>query len=185
VALAAVTVVAVISTIVMTRRERQRADDRLEKERQLRQERDQWAEAYLVQVILRMKFRAGEGRRRLVAYVVNHGGQTITEVHAQFILDGKIVEKSPNLTPIPDQRVPALPIVTRMSGKYLPVTSGNKITPFDAGLEFATDQFDEQQVKKPGVIVGWTDRWGTRWENRDGQVLRLDGDDSASAPRVP
>ncbi len=168
--------VAVVAVGVALFTER-RASARLQKERDFARDREQLAEAYRVQVILKKRAKGGPGTRRLVAYVVNHGGQTITEVDARFTPDGQILAEPPEPQRVRGQRVPPPPIVARMSGESVEVTShGDRLTPFDAGLQFATGDIDERQLTKPGVIVRWTDQWETRWENKYGVVRKIDKD---------
>ena len=167
--------VAVVAVVVALFGE-QRASARLHKERTLDRAREQLAEAYRVQIILR-KRAAGSGRR-LVAYVLNHGGQTITEVDARFTPDGQFCEKPFERERVRAQRDPMPQIVARMSEKSVEVASlADRLTPFDAGLQFRSGVFNGDELTKPGVIVRWTDRWSTRWENRNGEVKQVDKDD--------
>lgn len=167
--------VAVVAAGVALFAER-RASARLQKERRLDREREQLAEAYQVQVILEKRY--AESGRRLVAYVVNHGGQTITDVEARFTPDGRFCEKPSQQQRVRGQRVPAPTIIARMSGsKAVEVaTHADRLTPFDAGLQFRSGALDVRELTKPGVIVRWTDRWGTRWENKNGEVNQIDKD---------
>jgi hypothetical protein len=100
-----------------------------------------------------------------VAYVVNRSGQTITEVDVRFTPDGEFCEEPSERKRVRGQRVPAPLIIARMSGrKSVEVASqADRLTPLDAGLQFRTGELDKGRLTKPGVIVRWTDRWGTRW----------------------
>jgi len=57
----------------------------------------------------------------------------------------------------------------------------DSLTPWDSAMRAATDLLDVAQLTDPRVIVRWTDRWGTRWEHKRGDVRMVD----ESAPWVP
>ena len=121
-ALAAVTVAAIVATIIITMQERRRADKklaeeqerheqevtqerafadkRLQDERYLLQHREQLTEAYAVQIVVGEKRAADEpiGNthvKRLAVFIANRGNYTITRVEVQFSPDGKSLMPPP------------------------------------------------------------------------------------------
>ena len=147
----------------------------LREERQLFQDRDQFAEAYAVQVVLARRAGQSKEANRLVAKVDNHGNQTITRVEARFSPDGMNVIthrrqiRLPGHTNLPDQ----LKLEPPFEKAAEVATHGHWLTPWDTGMSIETDDIGVQRLRDPRVIVRWTDRWGTRWEHRRGVVQKI------------
>jgi hypothetical protein len=47
------------------------------------------------------------------------------------------------------------------------------LTPWDAGMRSEADEVGVQLLAGYYAVVRWTDRWGTRWEHRMGEVRRV------------
>jgi hypothetical protein len=171
IALAAVTVVAVITNIVITRQDRRRADRQLAEERRIAQEREQFAEAYAIQVTLVKGAPEGEGMdkaQELRVAVINHGGQTITRVEVQFSLDGVGTIGALRQTRLPV--VSNVPVDVRAIPRFVESAEArlctDRLTPWDTGIIAETDPIEVQRLTDPRVMV----RWGTRWEQKRGDV---------------
>lgn len=194
IALAAATLIAVVTTIIITAQERKRADERLgeerghsatqlEDERRHAREREQLAEAYKVQVVLGEKA-AGEPTdstyeepdesvRQLVAIVVNHGAYTITRVEAQFSYDGNSLNSHRRTEHLSGFQGMA----HGLRSGWEPTAGsrrGSTLAPWDAGMRFESDRVHEKFLAGPYPVVRWTDRWGTRWEHKHGEVKQVD-----------
>jgi hypothetical protein len=150
--------------------ERAHGKAQLEEERRLALEREQFAEAYAVQVEL------GEADvppalTRLAVMVVNRGSFTITRVDAQFCTGISMVSYQSYL------RLPGfMKVPEGMRGAYSPVrqpSMNGVLTPFDEGIVFETDTIHEKDLSAPYPVVRWTDQWGTRWEHKRGVVRRV------------
>jgi hypothetical protein len=160
------------------REERERSDARLAEERRLFQEQEQFAAAYAVQITLTRSGRIGKGEdeaERLIAAIVNHGPQTITRVEVRFSPDGGSV--------IPARKQNQLPVDSNLPPNVLgphhvmsaeAAASRDRLTPWDTGITAETDSLGVQRLTDPRVIVRWTDRWGTRWEHKRGDVHPVD-----------
>lgn len=150
-------------------------------ERARSHEREQLAAAYAVRVV--------QGERPadrhstlhpsvlvLVATVVSGGHYTITGVEVMFCLDGEHL-----VLPATSERVSSfgrLPFGLRM-----PLDTSQEramagvLTAWDTGLRSESDEVGVQQLKGHYALVRWTDRWGTRWEHRRGQVGKVRDDE--------
>ena len=51
-----------------------------------------------------------------------------------------------------------------------------RLTPWDHALRFDSDFVDGSLSFTAHPVVRWTDRWGTRWEHRDGDVRKIEQD---------
>ena len=52
------------------------------------------------------------------------------------------------------------------------------LAPWDAGIRIESDEVDVRFLKSPYPLVRWTDRWGTRWEQRRGEARQIgDGEE--------
>ena len=204
IALAVATLIAVLTTIVITAQDRrgaaarlaserahsdkQLADERafsqaqLEEERRIARDREQWSEAYAVQVALGERSAAdpGEGAppaSRLGGIVVNHGHYTITGIEARIRLAGG---GGPSLVPFAgSERVPCTADLDErlrngMSGLLEALMHSDRLSPWDIGLRFWSDPISSAQFPGAYPVVRWTDRWGTRWEHRLGQVRQIE-----------
>jgi hypothetical protein len=159
---------------------------RIRAEHQITREREQLTEAYGVQVVLGERSTDGEADaygdpdgsvRRLAVMVVNRGSFTITGIEAQFSYDGKSLVSHARY-----RRLSGFGQVRELLHKdWIPSSERAMyeiLTPLDAGIRFESDEVHMQNLKNPYPLVRWTDRWGTRWEHRLGQVRRIsDGQD--------
>jgi hypothetical protein len=167
-----------------TRSDEQLADERafsraqIAEERQIARDREQFAEAYQVQVVLGERSTGELGKRaaapsRLGAIVINHGRYTITGVEARIRLASG---GGPSLILFAgSERVPGTKdldprLRNGMSGLLEGLMYGDRITPWDVGLCFWSDPVPPAQVSGAYPVVRWTDRWGSRWEHRQGEV---------------
>ncbi len=171
---------------------------RIADERRVTREREQLAEAYLVQVVLGEKYLIvkdvpierlstapniyGEwtDALHLAVMAVNRGSFTITSVEAQFSYDGVSLEP-----PQGYQRLSGFGNVRpRLREGWSPSSERamhGVLAPWDAGIRFESDEVSAERLNNPYPLVRWTDRWGTRWEHRRGEVRQVRED----APWVP
>ena len=68
----------------------------------------------------------------------------------------------------PDARVAA-----RFVASAEAQTFSDRLTIWDTGMTAETDPIGVQRLTDPRVIVRWTDRWGTRWEHKRGEVRQI------------
>jgi hypothetical protein len=160
------------------REERERSDARLAEERRLFQEQEQFAAAYAVQVTLMRSGPIGQGQdeaQRLIVAIVNHGALTITQIEVRFSPDGKSMttpRKQERLAV--DSNLPSGPYGAHLVRSAEAETFADRLTPWDTGMTAETDPIGVQHLTDPRVIVRWTDRWGTRWEHKRGDVHPVD-----------
>jgi hypothetical protein len=216
--LAVVTVGAVLSTIVITRQDRKRADKRLaaeqarhdtevaeerrladerlktqhdQSEEQFRTEqsrmteREQYTEAYAVQVTVGEITAASEppneygdpgadAAKRIAALVVNRGRYAITRVTAQFSPEGRSLT-----TPSRVVRILASfeSLPQELRGDFGPLQDkrghGDTLAPWDAGMRFESGDVGIRHLAGPYFVVRWVDRWGTSWEHKQGEVAPI------------
>ncbi len=166
-----------------TEREFSRAQ--IEEERRLARDGEQWSEAYEVQVALGERLAdPGKGAARvyrLGGIVVNHGHYAITGIEARIRLAGA---GGPSLVPFAgSERVPCTTDLDErlrdgMSGLLEGMLHSDRLSPWDIGLRFWSDPVSSAQFPGAYPVVRWTDRWGTRWEHRQGDVRQIkDGEE--------
>jgi hypothetical protein len=175
IALAAVTLAVIITTIAITIQDRRRAD-----------RREQYAQADAVQVLLGARQtgdpsddsddsdrRDGPLTKRLVAIVVNHGQYTITRLEARA---GLSAAGNPSLIPL---RVrPSRPGARNLDDSLRTIWSqleslmppAQQLTRWDQDIVFESDPVNDGQVAGAYPVVRWTDRWGNRWEHKRAEV---------------
>jgi hypothetical protein len=168
--------------------ERQRSREALEEERRLAREREQLVEAYAVQVL------AAEGRARAglpddewytVAIVVNRGTYTINSIDVRFWFnDGSLmgywVQQAVPQPGVADAMLADLksPTFPDSAGPFRVVLSSSwRLAPWDAGMRFVSNPVPLGRLPSSYPIVRWTDRWGTRWQYRLGEVQRIRDDE--------
>jgi len=150
----------------------------LDEERRLAREREQLAQAYQVQVVLgeRTAGPSAEGTampdgsiKELAALVVNHGSATITDVDARICLDGKSIASFAR-----SKRLTGFGSVSERLRDGFAASAEHALdgvlTPRDAGVRFESYPVPTASLADPYPLVRWTDRWGTRWEHRRGEV---------------
>jgi hypothetical protein len=145
IALAVVTVAAVITTIVITAQDRSRSGAQLQAEHQAALEREQLTEAYAVQVVAGEVPVRGEEPgeteiKRLAAFVVNRGRYTITQVAVQFSPDGSSLVAHHRYGRVSGfEEIPA-----GLRDGWRPLeretAMSRVLTPWDTGLVFETDR---------------------------------------------
>jgi hypothetical protein len=168
--------------------ERARAAVKVREERQISREREQYTEAYKIQVL--QGDRAGgsptdEGHEEpdgllkvYGAIIINRSAYTITGVDARLRLaDGRVAEfagpvRVTGATQLPDQ------LSDGMVGLLEGLTHVDRLTPWDVGLRFYSDPMP---LALWYPIVRWTDRWGTRWEHRRGEMRMIEPEEPWSA----
>lgn len=155
--------------------EREAADARLQEEHRIAREREQLNQAYALQVVLMKAFADTPEARRLVVNIVNHGMQTITRIEARFTPDGRSVIPPHRQVRVPGQQLALPPELTSMFEESAEGPSyGDTLTPYDAGMSIETDLIGVDRLTDPMAMVRWTDRWGTRWENKHGDVRQIE-----------
>jgi len=163
------------------------ADAKLAEEHRIAREQEQWAEAYAVEVTAAQMSPEAYGSRITsepdvpiacpVAIVVNRGHYAITDVYARFragtgglLAYGKTEHFSSWWT----LRGEVTAGVTGPERNLSPTT----LTPADAGLRFSEDARTVRDLAGSYPIIRWRDRWGTRWENKQGVVRQVaEGED--------
>jgi hypothetical protein len=163
------------------------ADAELAEEHRIAREREQWAEAYAVEVTAAQMSPEEYGSRITtepdvpiacpVAIVVNRGHYAITDVYARFRAGtggltayGRTEHFSSWLTHPGEIKIG----VTGPERNLSPTT----LTPFDAGLRFSEDAKAVRYLAGSYPIIRWRDRWGTRWESKQGVVRQVaEGED--------
>jgi len=163
------------------------ADAKLAEEHRIVREREQWTEAYAVEVTAAQMSPAEYGSRITtepgvsiacpVAIVVNRGHYAITDVYARFragtgglLAYGRTEHFSSWWTRRGE-------ITAGVTGpeRYLSPTT---LTPADAGLRFSEDARAVRDLAGSYPVIRWRDRWGTRWENKQGVVRQVaEGED--------
>jgi hypothetical protein len=198
IALAVVTFLAVIVTIVITVQDRRKADQRLHDERQDARDREQLAEARVVEVILgtrpagpedakdtnltRVPDATGDleedlrqlGYVVLTAAVINHGRYPITgiEFHLYLRQQGEVPFSSAKRISGDKARDDTLlGGVTPFEGDW---TEKTVLTPWDTGLALTSNPMVKADTVDAHVDVRWTDQWGTLWENHYGRVRKVE-----------
>jgi len=160
--------------LLKAEREHSRAE--IEEERRLAREREQLAEAYAVQVVpAEVPVRiAGdeEGGKQLAVIIVNRGKFTITRIEAQFSPDGMSL-----LSHRGYKRLMGFENVSEsVRAGWGPSDEGamsGVLSPWDLGMRFEADTVHVRFLKSWYPVVRWTDRWGTRWEHRCGEVRQV------------
>jgi hypothetical protein len=180
-ALALVTLVAVVATIVITRQDRTRADAQLDRQlkasdAQLRDAREharceqQQADAWAVEVRFSTEqagSQADMSAKRLGAVVRNRSARTVKWLECWFSPDGASVIQAGSMGYLLPSGRPDL--LTDMSGYEKSLVPG-------AGVEFDSDPVPGAQATAPYPIVRWTDMQGQRWEHKRGEVYRVRAD---------
>lgn len=193
IALAIVTLATVVVTVGITRQDRGRADkklaeevkrnqDRIDDERRVATEREQFAEASLVEVVLAVPkggidFAGTKPPPQLELTVRNHGHYAITGIQATAVHPAGVVGF---IEPRQEQRWDAF----NPNSQYVEPVPGahpDWLPPWDARLIFRGDLPDSLKGKKDDLavypVVRWTDRWGTGWQHRRGKLLKADSPD--------
>jgi hypothetical protein len=162
--------------------ERQAADMRVLLERDRAWEQERLAEAWSVEIVAgRMPpepgitSEPGQPIGRPVVVVINHGRYTITQVDARFSPDGKSIvgrsqtEASWDVSRLPPDLANSLdgPIGQAYLGVLTPGT----------GMRFLGDTLLVSVLRSTFPLVRWTDRSGTRWEHKQGDVRQLREDE--------
>jgi hypothetical protein len=185
VALAVLTLVTLIVTIVITVADRRAAELRLEKERKLAdgrilderrhtQQQEQEAEAWAVGVLTAVE-NAGpmtelampdNSLKKLVITVQNQGAHTITRVSALLSPDGENLLPPHEIRDMPGGQVTLPGLVDRVAN------TPSVLIP-KAGLQFVSDGIGAEHMHSPFAAVEWTDWRGTRWRNSKGSVEKV------------
>lgn len=187
-ALALVTLAAVVTTIVITKQDRERAgqqllDERAAADRRYREERDhaqeaeQLAQAWAVEVL------PGHASDRqdtsnLSVMVGNMSTRTVTRVEVQFSPDGKSLvmpKRSERL--IPQNGSSTVRITSDLpfippDGKFSAAYSGILIP--GRHMRFWSDEISDEHLSASYPVVRWSDWLGQRWEHRKGTVRKVD-----------
>jgi hypothetical protein len=151
-------------------------------------EREQYTEAYAVQVTMGEAGASpgpsneygdpgADAAKILAAMVVNRGQYAITDVSAQFSPDGRSL--IPPHRTVPLSGFARLPEDLRAGFRAAEDNWGNRDTlgPGDGGIRFETDPVGLSHLAGPYFVVRWVDRWETRWEYKKGVVRYLTGNE--------
>jgi hypothetical protein len=167
--------------------ELEHADAKLAEEHRGAREREQWAEAYAVEVTTARMSPEAYGSRITsepdvpiacpVAIVVNHGHYAITDVYARFrAATGGLLAygKTEHFSSLWNHDGNIMDGVTEAERNLSPTT----LTPADAGLRFSEDARTVRDLAGSYPVIRWRDRWGTQWENKQGVVRQVaEGED--------
>ncbi len=196
-ALAGATLAAIITTIIITAQDRRRADRRLAAEQHDAQEREQLAEAYLVQVLQGERdtgpptdpvYEEPSGSvERLGAIVINRGRYTIIGVEARLRFANRNVVPFRGSERVTSTKDLDKRLSNGMTGLLEALSHSDRLTPWDVGLRFWSDPTSTRFTPGWYPIIRWTDRWGKRWEHQRGEVHQVrDGEPwGAELPEAP
>jgi hypothetical protein len=161
----------------------------IEEERRITLGREQLAEAYAVQVInARASARAAHGRddpadplTRPAAVVVNRGHYAITKVDARFSngeSSQRVVETRhlSALIRLPKELRGLNQELQGSDEEFIPWPDDFNVVslvPRDPGLQLIGPALQTSRSLYMYPLVRWTDRWGTRWEHRRGEVRQV------------
>jgi hypothetical protein len=161
-ALAAVTAVAVIVTLMITRQdrrlsaaERARADERIRDERlhSLQLEQDQQAsDVYLTRTAIDPQ--ATADKLALIVSIINGGDYTITHVMVQFSISGDLTE------PVRAEYIPAS-VTSGLVADTDTLGYTDVLTP-GTGLRVVARLVKSGEAGEVVPVVRWTDRWEQR-----------------------
>ena len=174
--------------------ERRLADDRLREERERMQDAEQRAEASTVlitpfampakqaaklqaEMAAKLeeepdhKIEARVGEECPVVIIVNDGRFVITNVHARFVKDSTIYQSALKQHSNVYDSLPK----EWLSGLVADPAIG--VPPRIGGMQFIGKGMVPADLKGVYAIVRWTDRWGTRWEHRKGDVQPIAEDE--------
>jgi hypothetical protein len=181
-ALAAVTVGAVVVSIVLARQESRRTDERIDRQMGLaeksRRKDQQLRQAWAV-VVLPRNYATGPDERNLGVYVANRGDSTITKVKVMFSVGGQRVKAEQRSVTDNEEDDLIGHFDTRVYDGILP--------PRAAFVFMNETIFKPSEIADWFPIVRWQDWDGQVWENNRGEVRQVkDGDGWAgSALRAP
>ena len=168
--------------------DKQLADERahsaaqLQEERQLAQDREQLAEAYLVEVTEARMTPEAYGSQITsdpdtpiecpVAIVINHGRYTITRLEAQICMNGNSLTSYGKTEHFTSRWRLLAPMTAGLSGEGRDIYLST-LTPADIGMRYTHDAVAVRHLLGSYPIVRWQDRWGTFWEHRQGVVRKI------------
>lgn len=162
--------------------ERAHSTAQLQQERKLAQDREQLAEAYLVQVTeARMTPEAYGSRISAdpdttiecpVAIVVNRGHYTITRLEAQICVNQNSLTSYGKTEHFTSWSTVPQPMTEGLSGGGRDIYLST-LTPNDLGMRYSSDAMVVRDLFGSYPIVRWTDRWGTRWEHKRGEARQI------------
>lgn len=149
------------------------------KERERALKRDQEAAANAVQVAL---VAAGPGDKNdrtwiLTVLVVNHSPFVITGVDARIHTRGQELIETAMREKVPGSHRLGFELLKGMSSRAEALADTGTLGPWDDGIRFQSDRLDTNQVAGAYPVARWTDRWGTRWECKQGVVRRINDSD--------
>lgn len=153
---------------------------RAKKERERFRRREQFEEAYKVQVVQGERPAPGQHAPNaselvLLAIVVNRGHYTITDVEVRFTLDGE------NMAPaVTNERMWSFKDIPEGLHKGEDIAEQRAMTgvlpPWDAGRRSESAEMSVECLKAHHALVRWTDWRDQRWEHRLGKVERIHSD---------
>ena len=168
-ALAAVTVGAVVVSIVLARQEGKRTDERIDRQmahaEKSRRKDQQLRQAWAV-VVLPRNYATGPDERNLGVYVANRGDSTITKVKAKFSVGGRRVEAEQRSVTDSEEDDLIGHFDTRVYDGILPPR---------AAFVFMNETFYKpSEIDGWFPIVRWRDWAGQVWENNLGIVRKVE-----------
>ena len=162
------------------RDELEHADTRLQEQRELAKQQEQLAEAWSVQVV-GARIPPGENvistadnpSERPMVLIVNRGRYTITRLEARFA-DGSGFTGSAQPQPFRDFANLPHELVHDVQGVIGDVYLG-VLMPGGA-IRIIGDAMQTGYLRTIYPVVRWTDRWGTWWEHKQGNVRPINED---------
>jgi hypothetical protein len=178
----------------LLKEERENSRAQIEEERRLAREREQLTEAYAVLIISARSWPKETDASHdpddplmcPMAIMVNHGHYAITGIDARFIDGGKIYRLVSTQHLSAFLRLPAklrgkLPAGLQWASDEVVPWPENldvvTLAPQDPGLRLFGPALRTTELLLAYPLVRWTDRWGTRWEYRRGEVRQVRGDE--------
>lgn len=176
---------AAIGAVIIAWYSGRQAHKRIEEDRERSRRREQFAEAYAVQVVQGERPAVGQPVSDpsvlvLVGIVVNRGAYSITDVEVRFCLDGESL-----LPAIANERLWSfrdLPEgLYKVGDKAEERAMKGVLTPWDAGMRSESAEVDRRRLKAHYALVRWTDQWDQGWEHKLGKIEKI----SRNAPWRP
>jgi hypothetical protein len=165
------------------RQEREAADARLQEERQHTQDREQRIEAYAVQVFNGMtsvnevhgQSDPDDPSACPLAVVVNGGHYTISDIGARFFTRSATYKVFKIFHASAFYKLPKILLAGEEGKSESQEWPGEStvLTPSDPGLRIIGLARHVRELIDSYPVVRWTDRWGTRWEHKQGEVRQI------------
>jgi hypothetical protein len=174
--------------VAMLAQEQAFSREQVAEERSIALDREQLTEAAAIQVLDGVEHVPLQGdpggaidpdRNKLAAIIVNHGRFAISSVDMRFYYEAAYgtaylpAEQAQSTAGGWDFGTGMAGTTAGPPGSLLRLT---RLTPWDRALRFDSAVVDASLSFTAYAAVRWTDRWGNRWEHRQGDVRKIDED---------